>query len=630
MRLLSIPAFVLLALALGRRRRLSLLETAPWLLCVLGLVCYVLAFFGRMGWIDGLLLAGGLAAAWDLFRSRGPALKKTLRRELADPYLWTCLALLAVMIFCLRGEQILEWDGYGFWGPDTKSLYAREGFAPRYSNAAFRFGNYTPFAQIIWWWFAHLGGSYQERYLFWGYYIFCALLLFALGAQFRRRRPGNSPVGAVVIPLCAVALPGVATTSWYWALVVDPMLAILFGTVLVHIGLRPGEGEGGFWKVRLVTYLAALVLTKSIGFLWGGLAVVFAFLWWRRERRDGPFLLASALTVLVSGGSWWLYCKAMDRSGYLSDSFAHRAGQRLAELRAGDFLATGNNGGYLVSYLKGFFLTPIHQEHSIAIDLSPFALLVLLFAGAVVLWRLGFIPRGKLRRLLLFMGACLVIIYASVTLGQLTMFYDETQYLDPVQAAKLMTRYCAPADLGLLMLLAGFASGNAPGASVPAGGDRRTRIVCLVTAAILLTCTAWNDIGRRFVYDPLDEQRIALRTEYETRFRPFADRVSALPLDAPGVRVLLVTRETAVNPIVVNQVSPVSMDWLMLWGDPAGDLERLKTQAAACHDTYLYLQEGDEAFRGVLAAETGVTPDLETLYPLSLDGAGRLTLSPAE
>ena len=63
---------------------------------------------------------------------------------------------------------------------------------------------------------------------------------------------------------------------------------------------------------------------------------------------------------------------------------------------------------------------------------------------------------------------------------------------------------------------------------------------------------------------------------------------------------------------------------------PAGDLERLKTQAAACHDTYLYLQEGDEAFRGALAAETGVTPDLETLYPLSLDGAGRLTLSPAE
>ena len=37
MRLLSIPAFVLLALALGRRRRLSLLETAPWLLCDLSL-----------------------------------------------------------------------------------------------------------------------------------------------------------------------------------------------------------------------------------------------------------------------------------------------------------------------------------------------------------------------------------------------------------------------------------------------------------------------------------------------------------------------------------------------------------------------------------------------------------------
>ena len=634
MHVLSILAFLVITFACSHRYRQSLLEIAPWLLCLVGLVCYVLAFFNRMHWIDGLLIAGGLGAAVLLLRGRGgrPALGETCRREFGDLYLWTSLLLLGVLLFCLRNEQILEWDGYNFWGPDTHSLFARDGFAPKYSNPAFQYGNYTPYVQIIWWWVTHLSGGFRERYLFWGYYLLGMLLLLSLGAQFRRRRPGNTWLAALLIPLCAFALPGVACTAWYRALVVDPIMAMLFGTVLAQIVLRPRE-HVLFWKAKLLTYLCALVLAKSIGALWGALAIVFFFLWWRKEHRERAFLALSAAAAAASGGSWWIYCRVMDRSGYLSSSFSGRAAQRLGELMNGTFLSAGNNKGYLLSYARAFFLTPIHKERSLAIDLSPFALLVILFAAAVLLWRLGWIPRGKLRRLLLFMAATLAVIYSMVTVGQLTMFYDETQYLDPVYVVVLMTRYCSPANVGFLMLMVAFASGTAAGAAEPRrGGDRRSLAICLVTAAILLSCTTCDEIYRRFCYDYLDQQRIEFRASYEDRFRPFAQRLQTLPLDKPGVRVLLTTQETRPNPIVHNQAAPISVAWLSLTGDTAHDLSALTGYAQAVHASYLYLYEGGEDLRQALAPCLGRPPELRTLYAFSVDEAGTVTLQalPAE
>ena len=629
MHILGFFAFLLMTFTFAYQRKQTLLEIAPWLLCVIGLICYVLAFFHRMSWIDGFLTAGGLASVGCLVRDRreGHPLGKACRRLFGDPYLWFSLLLLAVMLFCLRGEQILEWDGYNFWGPDTKSLFYRNGFAPRYSNPAFLFGNYTPFGQIIWWWFTHISGSFQERFLFWGYYLFCALLLLSLGEQFRRRWPGTTFPAAALIPVCAVLLPGVACTAWYRALVVDPMMAMLFGTVLVQIVHRPRK-DVFFWKLKLLTFLCALVLTKSIGILWGILAVAFFFFWWRKEYRDRRFLIAAACSVAVFAGSWTLFCKVLDRSGYLADSFSDRAAQRLGELMNGTFLSSGDTKGYLLSYAKAFFCMPIHKEHSLAIDLSPFALLVFFFFFAFFLGRLGLVPKGKLRCLLLFMAITELIIYSVVVIGQLTMFYYEQQYLDPTRAVILMTRYCSPANIGILMLLSGFAAGNAAGV-IPSRCQPSflSRVVpSLLVAALLLSCTSYKDIYRRFCHDELDPQRIELRASYESQFRSFVQRIQGFPLDQPSVRVMLVTRETEANPIVINRASPISIDWLVLTGDTGYDLSELTGYGQIHHVSYLYIQESGEEFLQNLAPYLGHAPELNTLYRFSVGEDGSVLL----
>ncbi|MBQ4382638.1 MAG: hypothetical protein II794_07880, partial [Oscillospiraceae bacterium] len=133
-------SFFAMTFAVARRRGTSPIEEAPWLLCALGLLQYVLAFFGAMSSSDIFLLLGGtaalvLTARWALRRGTKKLLLE-LRRQLLDPFFVVSLALVITALVLLRQERILEWDGYNFWGPDVKSLFFRDGFAPRYSNPA--------------------------------------------------------------------------------------------------------------------------------------------------------------------------------------------------------------------------------------------------------------------------------------------------------------------------------------------------------------------------------------------------------------------------------------------------------------------------------------------------------------
>ena len=108
--------------------------------------------------------------------------------------------------------MVLEWDGYSFWGPDTKSLYFNDGFAAQYGNVAPKFGAYTPFAQLIWWLGPHFAGQYNEQYVFWGY-----LLRSGGGAAFlswrtvfaRPQAVGMRALVSVVACTGAVLLPGI-------------------------------------------------------------------------------------------------------------------------------------------------------------------------------------------------------------------------------------------------------------------------------------------------------------------------------------------------------------------------------------------------------------------------------------
>lgn len=609
MSILTAAAVLCVAFALAWRFDDTLPGVLPTVVCTVGLTLYTLAFVNRLSWIDGiLLLCAAAAAAWMIRETRKKgrkALADQAGRLLADPYFWVGAAAIVLMCFLLRNAQILDWDSYNVWGPDTKSLYYRDGFAPKYANVSSEFGDYPPFAQLIWWWGAHLLGDCRERYFFFAYYAFGAILLFSAASRFRPRSGGwRGWLAAAVSCAAAVALPGVACTAWYRGLYVDPLMAMLFGCIL-GLAVCREEGHPGFWRAKMTVFLLCLPLVKTIGLLWAALGAAFWWLWWKERREEWRYPLAALGGSAALFGSWKLFCAVMERSTALVTSFSTLAGERLGELLRGEFFTAGNNWGYIKSYAKAFLFFPIHRETTAAIDLSPAALAVLLLAGAALLWRFGFVSKKKLGRLMGFMVLTLLGIYTILTVGQLTMFYPEIQYLEPLNAVTLMTRYCSPANIGLLLLLASLAAGGGTEGE-SALPELRRLAAWAVCGAVLFSCGPYNDLYRRFIYDPLDSQRIEKRQEFRTAYAPFLDAVKDVPLDREGARVLLGVYGMSFNPIVINEAAPVGFRAAILTEDGGADFTALQTALAGGHESYLYL--------------TGCTPALAELLSACTDG----------
>lgn len=608
-----------------------ILGILPWLLCGIGAVLYLLAYIRRMSLIDWvLILCGVCAAAYLTVKTRKDGVDKLiceLKRQFLDSHLWVAVIILAAACVLLRGEKVLEWDGYNVWGPDTKGLYYHDGFAPKYSNPAPGFGNYTPMAQIIWWWFAHLGGVYDEQYVFFGYYIFGALMLFSVADKFRAENKYRNTLYAVISCVSAVVLPGVACTAWYRALCVDPLSAILFGAMLSELIHRPKENRQ-LWRAKLLVGFFCLPLIKSVAILSALLAAGFCFIWLGREKAERKFGLACLAVTASSALSWVVFCRLTDRTGYLSSGFSAALAQRLSELKAGTLLIRGSyTRGYISSYIRAFISSPIHREKTWAIDLSPLMLLAILFLGAFALWKVGCVPKGKIKPLIVFMVLTTFVLYAMLGIGQLTMFYDETQYLEPANALTLMTRYCSSASIGLLMLLVSFSSGHAEGADVNLPSAKQT-VCCAVSGALILSCGAYVEMGKRFIFDPLDEQRIEKRNSYRVLYEDFLEDIAKIPIYEESSRVLLGIYGTDMNPIVVNEASPVSFVTVSLSGDVESDISVLIREAEHSHSGYLYLNAASDELVAALseyidkpfmlqqlyrAAEIG---ELSSLYPV--------------
>ncbi len=602
MQILSLCSLGIVLFVLCRRTHQKPIELAPYLVCGISLILYFLGFFRLLSGIDWILCFCGIIALADIavaiYRKGWASLLQEFFRQWCDPYLWGCVLWLAVLCIALRGELLLEWDAYSLWGPATKSLFYQNGYAPLHGNVAIEFGDYPPATQLILWWFNHLLGSYQEMHLYWGYFIFSGSMLYSAGAAFWQRATKGRAFLWILIPFLALCVPGVCSVAWYRSIYVDPVMAILFGMILCAVLMRP-QNHVGFWKGKLLVACVCLTLMKGIGLLWAVLAAVFYLLWWSKERREWKFFAALLTAPMLFSISWSIYCRIMQRTGYLTGYFL----DRFSLLFQSSFWKSEQVQGYLRSYLQAFFNTPVHREKTVALDLSLWLILLLFLIGVVVLWYVGAVPAKKWKRLLAYVFGVPFLSVLIVWVGQLTMFFYETQYLDPVAAVTLLSRYCEPAFTGLLMLLLTFTLGDTSVSSAAPFWLKKQRLLSGVAAVLLVCTTGYSAAYQRFVYDALDASRVEKRQSFENVYSEFLSALEEIPYQQKNSRVLLVRWEAEMNPIVYNAASPVAVSTVAL-GKASDPTVAFLDALAETNSGFVYFYECDDVWLQNLSAET--------------------------
>lgn len=591
---ISAVSIAAIALALSLRYGESLVRTAPVAVCGAGIVLYGLAFLGRLSlivWIAAACLAALLAML--LVKMRREGIKNTLRwaaAPLREPQVWINAVALAVIALLAHRRLILEWDAYNFWGPDIKSLYFRDGFAGYASNVSAGFGDYPPFTQLEIWLFLRLRSSFDEGLIFSGYFLYSGTLLFSALDGFKAEKLRQKIAVGAAGALLLFALPGVADSSWYRSVYVDPVMGMLFGCLLMEI---TGEREWNGWRTaKCAVFLSALALTKSVGLLWCAYAVAL-FLIYRGFRgnmgRAGALLLPPA----AAAGSWWLYCRVMDRTTYLTRAIAPTVGSLFRAVLSGAFFRDERTVGLIRSWLRAFVAEPVHREWTAGVDLTPALAILLIFALLLAFRRAGWLEKGKAVRFFTFAAGMYVLTLGVLLVSHLTIFYNETQYLESANMLTQMTRYGGPMNIGLLMwafhmcfrrLDLSGAKGLRAGAFLPG-----------VMAALIVLCAGWKlAVNCLFpAADSLNPQRVERREEFAQSYEDMLTTLEGLPLDGENRRVLVLLNSAEYNPIVTFLASPMSVE-TMSYGE-ATTREDIDWAVETTMAGWIYVQDGSGA-----------------------------------
>lgn len=454
---MHILAVLICILFLAWRFRITLVEAMPVFVCGLTLVLYVLAFFRRLSWIDGIAVSViVLSAVWLISREKEErnSILRVCLHNVTQPSFIMGAALLAVAVVCTSAKLVTWWDDFNFWAVDARALYFADGFAGRYGNVAPAFGDYPPGSQMIKWWFLHLNPQeFREGLAFAGYYTMNLVFLFPL----LRRWKGKNVFFMALMAAALWFFPSVGEYFGYYGFCADLTMACIYGGFLYAVTDRETASEV-FYYGRLALYLSVLVLVKSIGFVWTLFGLLFFLLYQRSgEGRQGNGdggkwiwlrrLFAITAPPMVTGGSWMLFCLFMRR-------IANSTTTAVKYVVTDEYGLSGYMGEYAEAFLRAFFGSPLHRTESFFFDLTPLGCYLCICLISLLFRKLKLLS-ARMGKLIL--GFCTVsgaLFYGIIFLAHISIFAGETQYLDTAGMILSIERYGAPFTIGTLLFLA--------------------------------------------------------------------------------------------------------------------------------------------------------------------------------
>ncbi len=677
MAVVLLAAFLIIACLLALRFEKQLTAVLPLATCILILILYVLAFFRRLSWIDYFSTAIVVGAVLRVLFLSGEKKKKLfaqLRELFFAPSAIAAMVLLTGAVLLTGNKIATWWDDLNFWATDVKALYALDGFAAKYTNAASEFGDYPPGIQLLKWWFVHLKpDGFSEGLMFAGYYfgvfVFLTPLLSRLDEALQTdRRTVKQLFWTVVLVVCLAAFPSMTETFYLGGMCADLVMAVIYGVILMSCledRAVPGADTAAadtaaadtaaadtaaadtaaadtaaadtatadiadaasrsrvFSNLRIALYLGVLVLVKSVGFLWAAFALVFVWFWRLHgaadKKKEIRQLLCITALPAVSGGSWMLFCLLMKRVAKLTGAAVSMASGNLP------ILLEGTVQKLLHAYAEAFAARALHRDGFSWIGVSALALFVIFLIGIAWLYRRKLLTKTERNFLFVYVPLTGIVFYGINLVSHLTIFATETQYLEATGMIASIERYSAPFTVGTLYLLFGIFLERSPrlwGKISP---------YAALAAAVLL-CANWGA-----VYDGMIGYRQRLDDDLQARSNmiteaseEFLEKMSKQDVGS-GMRVLYLKNaqdaaQWVRNTYISFEASPVSV----LFGGIGEDTTsgQVWELVQASHAGYLYADETDEALKELFAPYTEEFA-WKTLYRIQMND-GTLTLERAE
>lgn len=450
MAIVNITAFLICLLVFSFFWKTTLVDMFPPLACMLVLILYVLALFGRLSLIDEIgFLIIAVFLCWIVSRKREQRREfgKVCLHNVTQTSFIIAVCLILVVIFCTSAKVVTWWDDINFWATDVKSLYYLNGFAAKYGNTAPEFGDYPPAAQLFKWWFLHFDPhSFREGLAFAGYYVMNILFMLPL----LKKVKGKNVFVMFGMAAALWLLPSIAEVYAYDGFCADLTMACIYGAFLFAVTDKEQKSEL-FYYGRLTLYLSILVLVKSVGFIWAFFGLIFFFLyqWAQPDKMNKKKAVPVVLAPVVTGGSWMIFCLLMRRVTKTTTT-------AVKYMTTDEYGVSGYAGDFAKAFLKAFVAFPLHKEKSLLIDLTPLGLYLCICLLVIFFFRQNLLPKRQGRVALWFSVVSGALFYGIIFVAHVTIFATETQYLEPEGMISSIERYGAPFTIGTLLFLAGI------------------------------------------------------------------------------------------------------------------------------------------------------------------------------
>ena len=276
--------------------------------------------------------------------------------------------------------------------------------------------------------------------------------LFPLLRRMKKRNILTMAISAAALWL----FPATAEVFWCDGCCADLTMALVYGNFLAAVADWKRHGQP-FYYIRQALFLMVLVLIKNTGFIWVAFGLLFAYGYhFFRHRMDGTekvekrkdrraLFFVTVLPILTEI-SWLGFCLMNRRVAKLTGT--------AIQMATGGMNIPDYHEGMVRAFAEAFVKWPLHRWNTIAVDLSPLSLYLLLLLFVFLLYRRHILDKCLAGYTAGFLAVTGLLFYGINLVSHLTIFVVETQYLEPFGMVSSIERYGAPFAIGGLYLLA--------------------------------------------------------------------------------------------------------------------------------------------------------------------------------